>query len=180
MSKRVAVFIDGSNLYHTMRQALGRFNIDLSKFSGKLCGDHELTRVYYYNAPFSQEEDPATYSNQQRFFNSLYRVPNLQLELGRLEPRYVNCKHCKESARTFVEKGVDIKIAVRMLSQAHKNLYDIAILVSADGDFAPAIFEVKDLGKRVIVAAFIETRALLEACDQFVLLNDHFLRDCWR
>jgi len=54
----------------------------------------------------------------------------------------------------YVEKGVDIAIAVDMIQLAYSNSYDVAILVSGDGDFAKAIKAVKDQGKHVEVAFF--------------------------
>ncbi|MFX1502634.1 MAG: NYN domain-containing protein, partial [Promethearchaeota archaeon] len=52
------------------------------------------------------------------------------------------------------EKKVDIKIAVDMVSLAYENKYDIAILVSGDGDFVPVIKKIKDLDKSVELWAF--------------------------
>ncbi len=68
-----------------------------------------------------------------------------------------------------------------MLSMATKNLYDIAVLVSGDGDFDKAIKEVKDLGKHVENAYFTTGHAyqLLKICDRFIELNSSFLSDCW-
>ena len=34
---RVAIFIDGSNLYHSLEENCGRFDIDFQAFSEKLC-----------------------------------------------------------------------------------------------------------------------------------------------
>ena len=55
MENRVMVYIDGSNLYHSLRQLAGRTDVDFSKFSRKLVGaDRQLVRTYYYNAPVDQ------------------------------------------------------------------------------------------------------------------------------
>ena len=45
-------------------------------------------------------------------------------------------------------------IATDLLRAAWSNLYDVAILVSGDGDFTYAVRAVKDIGKHVEVAAF--------------------------
>ena len=81
---RVAVYIDGSNLYHSLRQLEGRTNIDFSAFARKLAGDRRLQRTYYYNALIDQSKDPEGYRSQQRFFDWLRRVDYLELKLGRL------------------------------------------------------------------------------------------------
>ncbi|OYD13723.1 hypothetical protein CH333_10175 [candidate division WOR-3 bacterium JGI_Cruoil_03_44_89] len=49
--ERVAIFIDGSNFYHGMRDNLGKdINIDFEKFSKLLPGSRKLVRTYYYNS----------------------------------------------------------------------------------------------------------------------------------
>jgi uncharacterized LabA/DUF88 family protein len=49
----------------------------------------------------------------------------------------------------FEEKGVDIDLAVDMLTGAFEDRYDTAILVSSDGDFKPVVQAVQRRGKRV-------------------------------
>jgi len=143
--KRVMIFIDGSNFYHGLKNVVGKTNIDFQKLAEKLCGERDLIRTYYYNAPVQREGregNEEKYRSQQKFFSALDNVPYLTKKLGRLEKR----------GNIWVEKGVDVHLAVDMLSMAVKNLYDVAILISGDGDFASAIDAVKDLGKHVEVA----------------------------
>ena len=52
------------------------------------------------------------------------------------------------------EKGVDIQLATDMLIHAAWDHYDVAILVTGDADFAPAIRRVRDLGKKVYILFF--------------------------
>lgn len=70
-----------------------------------------------------------------------------------------------------------------LLAGALKDVYDASFLVSADGDFAPVVREVRESGKRVYVAFFGDARSfhLDRAADGFVdlrRLNLHALR--WR
>jgi uncharacterized LabA/DUF88 family protein len=53
------------------------------------------------------------------------------------------------------EKAVDVKLASDMITL--KDIYDIAVIVSGDQDYVPAVEVVKDYGKRVVNVAF-ETR----------------------
>jgi len=53
------------------------------------------------------------------------------------------------------EKAVDVKLGVDLLLLAE--IYDLAIIVSGDGDYVPAVRAIKDKGKRVVNVAF-ETR----------------------
>jgi hypothetical protein len=50
------------------------------------------------------------------------------------------------------EKAVDVKLATDLLML--RDIYDVAVIVSGDQDYVPAVEVVKDGGKRVINAAF--------------------------
>lgn len=52
------------------------------------------------------------------------------------------------------EKMTDVNIAVEMLTDAYQDLFDVALLVSADSDLSAPILAIKSLfpDKRVIVA----------------------------
>lgn len=52
------------------------------------------------------------------------------------------------------EKMTDVNIAVEMMSDAYQNLFDVALLVSADSDLTAPVLAIKNLfpEKRVIVA----------------------------
>ena len=74
----------------------------------------------------------------------------------------------------FAVKGDDIYLATDMLSFAYENVYDIAILVSGDGDFVPVIKKVQKLGKNVENAYFSISRSdfLRSVCNSSVLLDE--------
>jgi uncharacterized LabA/DUF88 family protein len=50
------------------------------------------------------------------------------------------------------EKAVDVKLAVDMIML--QGIYDIAIIVSGDQDYVPAVKELKDCGKRIVNVSF--------------------------
>ncbi|HLD39036.1 MAG TPA: NYN domain-containing protein [archaeon] len=60
-----------------------------------------------------------------------------------------------------------------MLSLAYEDSYDTAILVSGDGDFAPAIQKVQKLGKKVENAYMSASRSgyLKNICNDSLLLD---------
>ena len=143
---KVNVYIDGSNLYHSLRTAVGRSDLDFQAFAAKLVGERRLHRIYYYNAVVDQFREPDQYRSQQSFFDALRRVNYLELKFGRLVYR--------DSPTVRYEKGIDVKIATDMLVHGFRGNYDVAILVSGDTDFADAVQAVKDLGRHVEVALF--------------------------
>lgn len=81
----------------------------------------------------------------------------------------------------LIQKGVDTLIATDMVSMAFLNHYDVSILVSGDGDLAPAIEAIKDAGKQIIVATFPRSRstAVSNSADQEIQLYPDFLSDCY-
>ncbi len=196
--ERVAIFIDGSNFYHGLKACIGNTKVDFAKFSQLLCGDRELVRAYYYNAPVNQQEFPDVYKDQQRFFDSLKTVPYFVLKLGRLEKRTIKVdkeelvktfgadtaklilEKWGEVIVTYVEKGVDIDLATDMLRLAYNNAYDTAIIVTGDGDFVSAVNGVKDMGKHVENANFSDGKGyhIRTACDKFISLDKDFIKPC--
>ena len=52
------------------------------------------------------------------------------------------------------EKAVDVQLAVDLVRL--KDIYDVAIIVSGDQDYVPAVEAVKDYGKRVVNVAFLK------------------------
>lgn len=77
----------------------------------------------------------------------------------------------KKRNRADKAKGVDIALTIDMLSHAYMNNYDVAVLYSGDGDYAPVVREVKRLGKAVFVCAF-ENSGLSK---DLRLVSDEFL-----
>jgi uncharacterized LabA/DUF88 family protein len=74
-------------------------------------------------------------------------------------------------------------MATDMLAQAYRDLYDVAILVSGDNDFADALQSIKDTGKHVEVALFGDTwssQHLRDAADKAVRIDKRFLKGCWK
>jgi uncharacterized LabA/DUF88 family protein len=168
---RVAIFIDGSNLYHGLRSSFGRHNLNFAEFAGKLCGPRRLFRTYYYNVLQDPTQRPDTYREQQEFLDMLRKTPYLEIRLG----------GTKVSQGIPVEKGIDIMLATDLLYFAWNNFYDVAVLVSGDADFAYALQAVKNMGKHVEVAYF-ETggsKDLLSVADNRYLLNRAFFTGLW-
>ena len=173
--ERVAVHIDGSNLYHSLRSAVGRIDLDFTKFSSKLVGGRRLVRTYYYIAEVDAGSQPEATAAQQRFLNRMRSVEYLELRLGRLV--YGDWPHSPAH-----EKGVDIKIATDMLIHGSTRIYDAAILVSGDTDFVDALQALKNLGRHVEVALFgpRRSRLLREVADRVIEIDEEFLAGCWR
>ena len=171
MEDRVAIFIDGSNLYHALRGNLGRFDLNFAEFVSKLSGDRRLFRTYYYNVLQDPIQRPDGYREQQEFLGVLRKTPYLEVRLG----------STKIAQGIPVEKGIDIMLATDLLYFAWNDFYDTAVLVSGDSDFAYALQAIKNMGKHVEVAYFESgvSKDLLDVADNRHLLNRSFFSGLW-
>jgi uncharacterized LabA/DUF88 family protein len=170
MNEHVAIFIDGSNLYHS---ANGSFSLhdselDFSKLLSVIKGARLLVGTYYYNAPLDRGFNEKTYWKQQRFFSELARIPDFHVILCHM--RKLQKHGCKPE---FYVKGDDIHLATDLISLAYENGYDTAILVSGDSDFVPAIRKVQKLEKKVENHYFriSGSNFLKKVCDVSVCLD---------
>ncbi len=174
--QRVMIFIDGSNLYHSLKNFFKRVDIDIGKLCGKLLDKRRLIRIYYYNAKVGRNEEPDRYRDQQAFFASVNSIPYCELRLGRLV--YNNWPNTPP-----YEKGVDIQLATDMITHSYKGNYDVAVLLASDTDYVGALQAVKDNGKNVEVALFGKertSRPLRVVADRIITVEKRFLKGCWK
>lgn len=164
---RIAIFIDGSNLYHALEQSCGRTDLDFPAFIQWLAGGRPLFRTYYYNILQDEKRRPNEYRDQQRFLQALYQIPYLETRFGTVRFR----------DGIMVEKGVDITLATDLLYYGWQDFYDVAVLVSGDADFSYALQTVKNIGKYVQVVCFESNQSpeLWQTADERTLLTADLL-----
>jgi len=107
--------------------------------NGKYAGD--LVRIYYYDA-IVDRLDPK-YDEQNDYFNRIKSINGYQVRLGKVVPTG------KDGTGPVKQKGVDVLLAVDMITKAHSEQYAFAILLAGDSDFLEVVNAVKDSGKRV-------------------------------
>lgn len=151
---KLAIFIDGNNLFHAARAA--SVEIDYAKFLSFLQADSTLLRAFFYTGVDEKAE------RQQGFL----------LWMRRNGYRVVE-KELKTYSDGTKKANLDVEIAVDMLSLVDK--YDTAVLVSGDEDFAYAINAIAYKGVRVEVAGFRSNTSprLIDVADQFIELDSH-------
>ena len=173
-NKRVIIFIDGSNFYHSVKETFDVHDneVDFRKLIEILRDGRLLIGVYYYNAPLDRGYNEQVYWKQQKFFAELRKIPGFNVVLCTM--RKITRPGKKPE---FAVKGDDIHIATDMVSFAYENTYDTAILVSGDGDFVPTIKRVQKLGKKVDNAYFRISRSnyLKNVCDSSICLDDYIM-----
>jgi uncharacterized LabA/DUF88 family protein len=172
-SERIAIFIDGSNLYHALEESCSRTDLDFAAFIQWIAGERSLFRTYYYNIIQDEKRRPTEFQQQQRFLQALHLIPYVETRFGTTRIR----------DGQVVEKGVDIMLATDLLYYAWQDYYDMAVLVSGDGDFAYAIQTLKNLGKYVQVVTFESNQSpdLWQKADLRTLLTPELLtqEDLW-
>ena len=164
--ERISIFIDGSNLYYSLKD-LGVSKINFQKLVDLLKKDRLLVSVFYYNASLDISIDKKKYWEQQKFFDALRIIPGFNVVLARMR------KHEREGKFEFQVKGDDVYLAIDLVSGAYENLYDIALIVSGDEDFVPAIRKVQKLGKKVENIYFCTTSSnyLKKTCNSSFCIN---------
>ena len=155
---KVALFFDGKNFYMASQRYAPDLGIDYSKLANWLTGqvsddsgDFVGARYYTGFIPPNEESGAVAFSE---FLNEL------EIQLGyfvKREPRVHRTAICKECGSKYTyrtEKRVDTQLVADMIHFAAVNAYDVAILLSGDQDFAPAVDAVNALGKRVYLAVW--------------------------
>ena len=166
--ERVSIFIDGSNLYHSLKKLNG-VKIDFEKLVNTLSKDRILIYAFYYIAPLDITSNEKTYWKHQKFLAELEKIPKFKVVLCTLR------KSLKEDGNfSFEVKGDDVHLANDLLVGAYENLYDSAILVSGDEDFIPVIDTLKKLKKKTENAFFMPTssKKLRKTCDKSINLKN--------
>src|SRR3989344_3638879 len=153
-NQRVAIFIDGSNLYHNLK----RFNIKTTfeEIIKKVETRREIVDIFYYTALLDKLIDEESYKEHKRFLDKIKEIPNFHVVLCNLRKIIL-----EDGSVDFAIKGDDVYLATDLIKGAYENLYDVAIIVSGDADFIPAIKLVQKNGKKVINAFFPKSSSYL-------------------
>jgi uncharacterized LabA/DUF88 family protein len=133
VGKNVAVFVDVANIFYAAKAA--GVDIDYVTLLKSATAGRDFVRAYAYTGLDPENEN-------QRNFHSF---------LARNHYKVVS-KDIRKYGDGKVKANLDIELVVDLMKTA-RNL-DIAIVVSGDGDFAPAIRAVQEMGVRVEVISF--------------------------
>lgn len=153
--KRVAIFIDGSNLYFKLRTLIPT-KMDFLRYQYRdlalslLNSDERLTYVGYYVGAVrdtkrtkDHEKTLELLKNQQKLFEQL-RHQQISIVKGYL----------LERDGKYFEKGVDVRLAVDIVTMAQSKKYDIGIVISSDTDLIPAIQAAQSLKRKITYVGF--------------------------
>ncbi len=148
MSKNVAVFVDVANIFYAAKAA--GVDIDYVTLLKSATAGRDFVRAYAYTGLDPENE------NQRQFHSFLAR-----------SGYKVVSKDIRKYGDGRIKANLDIELVVDMMRIAQH--IDIAVVVSGDGDFAPAIRAVQQLGVRCEVISFRGNTSsdLIEVADVF-------------
>ena len=161
--ERVALFIDGANLYSAAR-ALG-FDIDYRKLLELFASKGRLIRAFYYTALMEEQE----YSPIRPLIDWLdYNGYTLVTKPAK--------EFTDSLGRRKIKGNMDIELAIDVMEMAPH--LDHIVLFSGDGDFRRLVEAVQRKGVRVTVVSTTRSQPPMVAdelrreCDNFVELQD--------
>ena len=142
-SKRTIFFIDGLNVYHAIKNS--RFNqykwLDYWELAKKFIDQKDgLKGVLYFTAYSVWDNEKIKRHKRLVLAN---RDRGVDVIFGRFRRVTKNCRQCRKKYQTFEEKRTDVNIAIHLLTNAYKDNYDKAVLISGDSDIIPAVQAVK-------------------------------------
>ena len=149
MSKNVAMFVDVANMYYAARgQDVDVDYVALLKHATK---GRDLIRAYAYTGLDPENE------NQRKFIDFLAKNGYKPV-----------VKDIRKFGDGRMKANLDIELVVDLFRLADR--MDIAVIVSGDGDFAPAIRALQDKGVRCEVISFKPNTSsdLVAVADEFM------------
>lgn len=174
---RVRIFVDFWNFQLGVHEAIGKhLHLDWKAFGPWLVqqaatvvfGAGQQGRIRYdglhvylsYNPKKPEDTKLRNWAT-----NTLDKFPGVQVTAMERKPKSApkcpvchkpvdDCPHCHGSMAGTVEKGVDTAIVTNMIRLAWEGSYDVAVLVSSDRDYIPAVEFLGQKGLKVIHAGF--------------------------
>jgi hypothetical protein len=162
-SKPVAfAYFDAQNLFKSLRDAWGvkYTEYDPRKLAAAIADKRSwvLKEVYFYTgvpdgihrrrlANFWGNKLPALKTDGVHVYATRLSYDSHTVECPKCHGRDVRCDRCGplEFVETPREKGIDVRLALDLVSHAQQSLYDAAIVFSQDQDFQEAVRDAKNI-----------------------------------
>jgi uncharacterized LabA/DUF88 family protein len=158
-NERVAIFVDGANMFYAQR-VLG-WHLDFARVIEYFTRGRELYNAFYYTGVQVPPD------NSQRDFLTALRHLGFTIREKSIK------ETLDQSSNAVIRRAnLDIEIVVDMFNTVTR--YDLAILMSGDGDFERAVELIRSKGKEIVG---VGTRGMISselenACDRYVKLED--------
>lgn len=159
--KRVAIFVDGSNLYHTQRK-LG-WRVDYAKILERFRANAHLYNAFYYTGVDAEDWQ------QGGFLPVLVRLGYT------VRTKQIKVVGLNEAGEPIRKANLDVELVLDLIATCDN--WDHVVLFSGDGDFERAVEVLRSRGKIITVVSTESTIALelRNAADRYIELDS--LRD---
>jgi len=152
--KRTIAFFDGQNLYHAAKKAFGYTypNYDPVKLAQAVCDSRgwQLRETRFYTGVPDTADDAFWHDFWKKKLAGLGRRGVIVYSRSlRYRNRLVKCPD--GSQHTYLsgeEKGVDIRIALDVISLAHARAYYVGLVFSQDQDFSEVAREIRQIARQ--------------------------------
>ena len=175
-SQRVIAYIDGFNLYFGLKEKGWKryywLNIQ-ALMMNILKPDQGLVHTKYFTSRVHGPPDKA--ARQSTFLDALGTLSDFTVYYGQYVLTRQVCRRCGFENLVPNEKMSDVNIAVEMLSDAFRDRFDTALLVSADSDLkGPVEAVMREFPDKRVVVIFPPARhsvALTQVASAFMTLG---------
>ena len=161
------LFIDGENFLFKiedeitqqgiLKNKIDSTHVDLRKLIQMVLPNEHIDTIVFYSARLQMHKDTAKKSQElilkQRILKTHLEKQGVHFILaGHVRPQIIQLNG--KSKTIFKEKGVDVRIAVDLVSLSCDKKIDRAIICSSDSDLQPAIAEVRKRNVEVVYLGF--------------------------
>lgn len=158
-SLKTYVYVDGFNLYYRALKRTPYRWLDLNELMSLVFPNYDIRLIRYFTAkvrPFPH--NPGQRTRQEIYLRALNTLQNLTVHFGHFTAHEVNLPLANTigSAVKFArvlrseEKGSDVNLAAHLVNDAHRNAFDVAIVVTNDSDLVePIRLVTTEVGLRV-------------------------------
>jgi uncharacterized LabA/DUF88 family protein len=147
--KRVIAFFDGQNMFHGIRDTLSirTPNYDPEALARLLCETQPgwtLVETRFYTGVPGISHNPAWHGFWANKLSALNRRPNVTIYSRTLHYQPVALSN-GETRLVPKEKGIDVRIAIDMISLTLRKQLDVILLFSQDQDFSEVAREIREI-----------------------------------
>ena len=182
---RVMVYVDGMNLYYGILATgvLRYLWVDVQALARSLLRpDQVLVGVRYYTSRFVADGRVKGLVNcQGAHLDALDTFDDLEIIEGKFQGKAGKCRECGNEWQSYEEKMTDVNIAIGLIADAEDDLYDVAIVISGDGDLTSPVETVLSRHPRKIVVIALppnrRSASLLQVASAHVDLGQRRLRN---
>ena len=139
---RTNVYVDGFNLYYGCLKGTPYKWLDIGALCRLLLPNDHINKIRYFTAKVSgRPPDLQQPQRQMTYLRALETIPNLSIHYGHflVNPKCAPLQHPNFPGQTVwvmntEEKGSDVNLATYLLLDAFQNDYEVAVVISNDGD----------------------------------------------